>query len=316
MPRKKQTFQTVNGPITVNIPITSELEGGLRVLIDHSGIERKWFDVPYGPLKDEVLDIYLPNEGEGPFPVIVMVHGGGWTDGDKNYWEVHGGIKAVPFGFAMASIRYRLAPEHPHPAQIQDVKAAIRFVKANAAQYGLDATRVAVWGGSAGGHLAALAGTSANVPELTDRSLGNPEVDEAVRAVVAWYPAIWLDRTIREKVQLNLLVDELQAEEPKRLYGVLGCTPEQFPEAARGFSPATYVTKDCPPFLLQHGTEDPIVPYLESVEFDKVLTEAIGENNVTLDLIHGAKHGGVLFQSLDNIKRITDWLKEVMDVKP
>ena len=89
MPRKKQTFQTVNGPVTVNVPINSELEGGLRILIDHSDIKQKWFDVPYGPHPDEVMDIYLPNEGEGPFPVIVMVHGGGWSDGDKNYWEVY-----------------------------------------------------------------------------------------------------------------------------------------------------------------------------------------------------------------------------------
>lgn len=315
MPRKKQTFQTVNGPVTVNVPINSELEGGLRILIDHSDIKQKWFDVPYGPHPDEVMDIYLPNEGEGPFPVIVMVHGGGWSDGDKNYWEVHGGIKAVPFGFAMASIRYRLAPEYPHPAQIQDVKAAIRFVKAHAEEYRLDPTKVAVWGGSAGGHLAALAGTSPNVPELTDRSLGNPDVDESVQAVVAWYAPIWLDRSAQEKVQLNQLVDELQAGEPTKLYQLLGCTKEGFPEAARKFSPATYLTRDCPPFLLQHGTEDPLVPYLESVEFDKALTMMIGEDNVTLDLIHGAKHGGTPFQSLDNIKRITDWLKQVLHIE-
>ena len=74
-------------------------------------------------------------------------------------------------------------------------------------------------------------------------------------------------------------------------------------------------TRDCPTFLLQHGTEDPLVPYLESVEFDKALTMMIGEDNVTLDLIHGAKHGGTPFQSLDNIKRITDWLKQVLHIE-
>ena len=314
MPRKKKTFQTVNGPVTVYVPLSAEMEAQLKIVVDHSWVERKWLDLPYGPLPEEVLDLYLPNEGDGPFPVIVMLHGGGWTDGDKNYLEVHSGMRAIPFGFAVAAVRYRLAPEHPHPAQIHDVKASIRFLRANAAKYGLDPGRIAVWGGSAGGHLAALAGTSANRPELTDLSLGNPDVDEAVQAVVDWYGPLWVDRTAQAFEDLHFYTDAAQAGRTpsEHMKAVLGCTDEDFAEKAREFSPATYVTEDCPPFLIQHGTIDPLVPYLQSVEFDRLLSGVIGEEKVTLDLLHGQGHGSFVFESLDNAKRITDWLREMM----
>lgn len=313
MPRKKKTFQTVNGPVTVYTPLSAEMEAQLKIVVDHSEIKRKWLDVPYGPLEDELVDIYLPNEGDGPFPVIVMVHGGGWVEGDKNYLEVHSGMRALPFGFAVASIRYRLAPEHPHPAQIHDVKAAIRFVRANAGKYSLDPNRIAVFGGSAGGHLAALAGTSANRPELTDRSLGNPDVDESVQAVVDWYGPIWVDRTAKDFEALGVYTDAQQAASREEwLCALLQCTPEELPEKAAAFSPATYITKDCPPFLIQHGTADTMVPILQSIDFDKALSDVIGEEKVTLDLLHNQGHGSLVCESFDNIKRITDWLREAM----
>ncbi len=314
MPRKKQTFQTVNGPVTVYTPLSAEMEAQLKIVVDHSEIKRKWLDVPYGPLEDELMDVYLPNEGEGPFPVIVMIHGGGWVEGDKNYLEVHSGMRALPFGFAVASIRYRLAPEHPHPAQIHDVKAAIRFVRANAETYGFDPNRIAVFGGSAGGHLAALAGTSANRPELTDRSLGNPDVDESVQAVVDWYGPIWVDRTAQDFEALGVYTDAQQAGPAfsEHLKAVFNCTPEEFPALVKEFSPATYITEDCPPFLIQHGTRDPIVPVLQSIDFDKVLSDVIGDEKVTLDLLHNQGHGSFVFESLDNMKRVTDWLREAM----
>ena len=315
MPRKKQMYQTINGPVTAYAPISIDYQNTLRVTVDHSWIKRKYLDVSYGPLKDETMDIYLPNEGEGPFPVIVFIHGGGWCDGDKTYWEPNGGVKATAFGFAVASINYRLGPEHPHPAQIQDVKTAIRFVKANAAKYGFDPSRVVTWGGSAGGHLAALAGTAPNIPEFTDRSLGNPEVDESVQAVVDWFGPIWIDRSAKYFETLNKYTDESQAGGlSERILGLLRCTPEELPERAAEFSPATYLTKDCPPFLIQHGTADPMVPYLQSVDFDKALSAVIGEEKVTLDLMHNQGHGSLVFEGFDNIKRVTDWLKQVMDV--
>lgn len=317
MPRKKQTFQTVNGPVTAYVPLSIDFQNTLRVLIDHTHIKRKWLDVSYGPFPEEIMDIYLPNEGDGPFPVIVMIHGGGWCDGRKDYWEVHGGIKAVEYGFAVVSVDYRLGPEHPHPAQIQDIKAAIRFVRAHAEEYSLDASKVATWGGSAGGHLAALAGTAPNVSEFTDRSLGNPSESEEVQAVVDWFGPIWIDRSPQDFEDMLFCTDKLQREMSRgdRILKLLQCTPEELPEKAVKFSPATYITKDCPPFLIQHGTVDQTVPYLQSVDFDKALCAVIGEEKVTLDLLYGQGHGGHEFQSYDNVKRITSWLKEKMGLK-
>ncbi len=315
MPRKKQTFQTPDGPITANVPLSYEFENSMRILIDSSDIKRKWIDLPYGPdAKNEVLDLYLPNEGDGPFPVVIFVHGGGWINGDKDYWEFHSGFKAVRFGFAVASVRYRLAPEFPHPAQIHDVKAAIRFIKANAEKYNLDAGKVALWGASAGGHLVSLAGTSANRSELTDRSLGNPDVDESVQAVVDWYGPTRIDLMNQDFEALNVFTDALQGDAGSDSIAckVFHCAPEEVPLHAKAFSPISYITKDCPPFLIQHGTADTMVPILQSIRFDKALTEVVGEEKVTLDLLHNQGHGSLVFESYDNIKRITDWLREAM----
>ena len=317
MPRKQQTFQTVNGPVSLNVPLSYEIKNRLRVKIDSGSIRRRWENVPYASLHErERMDIYLPNEGEGPFPVILFVHGGGWVDGAKDYWEVHAGFKALSFGFAVCSMEYRLAPEHPHPAQIHDVKAAIRFLKAHGAEYELDTSRLALWGASAGGHLVSLAGTSANHPELTDRSMGCPDESEAVNAVVDWYGPTRVDKMVEDFVELRQINDtaEDSGETDVFVSKALGCKPdhEEIIAHAKEFSPITYITKDCPPFLIQHGTADPMVPVLQSIRFDKALTDVLGEDKVTLDLLYGQGHGSLVFESLDNIKRVTDWLYEVM----
>ena len=149
---------------------------------------------------------------------------------------------------------------------------------------------------------------------MTDRSLGNPDTDESVQAVVDWYGPIWIDRFAKDFETLGVITDEAQMPTSRndRLCGLLQCTPEEIPERAVGFSPASYITKDCPPFLIQHGTADPVVPYLQSVDFDKALSAVIGEEKVTLDLVHGQGHGSLVYESFDNVKRITDWLRKVM----
>ncbi len=317
MPRKQQTFQTVSGPVTMNVPLSYEIKNRLRVKIDSGSIQRRWENVPYASLHErERMDIYLPNEGEGPFPVILFIHGGGWGDGAKDYWEVHAGFKALSFGFAVCCMEYRLAPECPHPAQIHDVKAAIRFLKAHGAEYELDTSRLALWGASAGGHLASLAGTSANREELTDRSMGCPDESEAVNAVVDWYGPTQVDKTVDDFVALHRFNDPAEdtGDAVQRICRTLGCkpVPEEIAAAAKAFSPITYISKDCPPFLIQHGTADPMVPVLQSIRFDQALTDVLGEEKVTLDLLHGQGHGSLVFEGLDNIKRVTDWLYEVM----
>ena len=149
-------------------------------------------DYAGGGRQDQMLDLEVP-EGPGPFPLLIHVHGGGWRSGKKGQG---GGIAMVrprmlAQGYAFASINYRLSGAAKFPAQIQDCKAAVRWLRANAGQYRLDADRFAAWGTSAGGHLVALLGTAGDVAEFDDASLGNAGVSSRVQAVIDWYgPAV------------------------------------------------------------------------------------------------------------------------------
>jgi hypothetical protein len=148
-------------------------------------------DLAYaGVSPSEKLDLYLPAGASVPYPVIVAIHGGGFTAGDKSDGQVAPMLLGLARGYAVAAIDYRLSGEAKFPAQIQDVKSAIRWLRANAGRYKLDPARIAVWGDSAGGSLAALAGTSAGVAALSDPAHGNAGQSDAVQAVVDWFGPI------------------------------------------------------------------------------------------------------------------------------
>lgn len=129
------------------------------------------------------MDIYLPNS-KGPYPVVIWIHGSGFESGDKSGNESKPAKEALLRGYAVVSINYRLSKDAKFPAQINDVKAAIRFLRANAKEYNLNPDKTAVWWNSGGGGLAALAGTSGNVEELQNNSLGYSNVSDQVQAVV------------------------------------------------------------------------------------------------------------------------------------
>lgn len=144
-------------------------------------ISRKWPDVAYAQVSAaQKLDIYLPEDGDGPFPVIVAIHGGAFRMGDKADGQHTPMLEGLERGYAVVSINYRMSGEAIFPAAVYDVKAAIRWIRANAASYHFNAEKIAVWGGSAGGHLAAMAGVSGGVAELEDLSLGAAEFSSRV----------------------------------------------------------------------------------------------------------------------------------------
>ena len=152
---------------------------------------REWRDVAYATQSEaQKMDIFLPATGDGPFPVIISIHGGAFKMGDKADGQETAAKEGLNYGYAVASINYRLSGEAIWPAQIYDVKAAIRWIRANASQYGLNSAKIAVWGGSAGGHLSAMAGTSGGVSSLEDTSLGNAGQSSRVQAVVDWFGPI------------------------------------------------------------------------------------------------------------------------------
>ncbi|MCX4524241.1 alpha/beta hydrolase [Streptomyces sp. NBC_01551] len=242
--------------------------------------------------RPRLLDVRLP-AGEGPFPVVVWIHGGGWLDGDRRYPPptvpaalLHGSVLAA--GLALVSIDYRHSLEAPFPAQLHDVKAAIRYVRHFADALGIDPDRMAVWGESAGGHLAALAGLvgphSADA-EALEGAHGVGAGDTGVRAVVDWYGVSDLVALAGHPMPAM----PSGADFPDPYEALLGGTEAERPALALAASPVTYAAGATPPpFLLVHGTRDGLVPFSQSEVLAEALTGAGGK--VTLRPVDGADH--------------------------
>jgi acetyl esterase/lipase len=195
------------------------------------------------------LDLYLPGTGEGPFPVIVWVHGGAWRRGDRLNPP---SLTMVRHGYATVSVAYRLSGEAIFPAQIHDCKAAVRWVRANAGRYNLDPAHVGAWGASAGGHLVALLGVSAGVPEL-EGDLGNLDRSSAVDAVCDWFgPSDFLHMNDRPGAMDHDAPDSPESQ-------LIGAPIRSRPDLVARANPITYVTPEAAPFLLMHGTADDVV---------------------------------------------------------
>lgn len=256
-------------------------------------VEAVW-DIPYADTDDprQRLDLLLPRKREGKLPVVVAIHGGGWIGGDKR--AVIGRIvPLVASGkYAGVSVGYRLSLQATWPAQIHDCKAAIRWIRANAEKYGLDADRIGVIGWSAGGHLAAMLGTTGDHPEV-DGQLG-PHRDQStkVNCVV----------DVFGPTDLRLIVEQV-ADAPGRpgalVERLLGGPVKERLELATSASPIVFVSADDPPFLIIHGTEDPTVPYRQSVRLRDRLREA--GVPVALVTVEGGGHGNFRNPKIDEL---------------
>jgi len=155
---------------------------------DTSFVTHKFLDIRYAfQSASQMLDIYLPESGEGPYPVIMHIHGDAFIGCDKADQQVLPALQGLKRGYAVVAVNYRLSGEAKFPALVQDVKAAVRWARAHAGRYHLDPERIAAWGGSAGGYLASMLGVSAGVPELEDLHQGNPDQLCHVLAAVVWY---------------------------------------------------------------------------------------------------------------------------------
>jgi acetyl esterase/lipase len=223
------------------------------------------------------LDLFLPKRGTGPFPAVVYIHGGGWSGGNKGAFRRQAAYMATQ-GFVGACIEYRLSGEAKFPAAVNDAKAAVRWVRANAARYRINPDKIGAAGGSAGGHLVAMLGTTHKVREF-DRGGGNESVSSRVQAVAAFNPAVDL-------VSMGKLASTATSHP---LYTFLGATYAERPDLYAKASPITYVDRDSAPHLFLHGTGDTTVPYQQSVDMMKKLKEA----GVLAEIFsaEGAAHG-------------------------
>jgi acetyl esterase/lipase len=238
--------------------------------------------------KTLVLDLYRPENRSGDLPVVVWIYGGAWRTRNR----VQQACKAswlATHGYAVAVIDYRLSSEALFPAQIHDCKAAVRWLRANAAKFGLDAGHVGAWGESSGGHLATLLGVTGGVADL-EGDLGNADQSSRVQAVVDFFgPTDFLQMDAHALPGATLKHDPLASPESQLVGGAI---QENVAKVARA-NPITYVTKEAPPFLIVHGERDLSVPLHQSELLHEALKKAGAD--VTFYIIAGAGHSGGIF---------------------
>jgi len=227
-----------------------------------------------------LLDLYLPERPVGAAPLIIWIHGGGWMYGDRGQVPPVIGHFAAR-GLAVASIEYRLSGQAIFPAQLDDVRSAVRWLREHADGYGLDAGAVGLWGSSAGAHLAALAATSAR--DDADR----------VQAVCDGYGPTRLQDMDAQRRPQDVIHSPRGSAEGRLLGVATGEAPQELLDAA---DPIAHVTADAPPFLIVHGTDDLLVPPQQSIDLHDALVAAGAESTLCLldDMPHGLLRGNLL----------------------
>lgn len=248
------------------------------------------------------LDLYLPPNVNNA-PLVVWIHGGGWQNGSKERTQA---MPLLARGYAVASINYRLSSHAVFPAQIEDCKAAIRWLRANASRHGYDGSRIGVWGSSAGGHLVAMLGVTGDVKEF-DRG-DNAGVSSRVQAVVDFFgPSELLTMDDQATTVSRMRHNAPDSPEAKLLGGPL----QQNKDKARRASPLTYVTRDDAPILIVHGDSDPLVPVAQSETFYAALKKA--GVDASLYIVKDAGHGG--FSDPEVNRRVGTFLDRILKPK-
>jgi acetyl esterase/lipase len=260
---------------------------------------REYKDVVYATLeKGEALglDLHMPGTARKP-ALLVWVHGGAWSAGSKAQYP----RQFVEHGFAVASVDFRQTTQAPFPANVHDIKSAVRFLRANADKYGYASERIAIAGDSSGGHLAALVGVTGGVPELEGRVGGSFEQSSRVQAVVVYFGAANLTTILAQSTPFGLGVRRPALE---RLFGK---PPEAAAELARLASPVFHVDSADPPLLLFHGDQDPQMPINQSHELQGAYSK-LGLD-VTFHVLHGEAHGGEAFFAGKSLEQAVEFLR-------
>lgn len=266
---------------------------------------QKRSDIEYATAGDHrlLLDLYLPQSQENP-TLLVWVHGGAWRAGSKSNMPL---MVLVEKGFAVASVDYRLSPVARFPAQIHDIKAAIRFLRGSAAKYGYKAEKIGILGSSAGGHLVALMGVTNGHREL-EGTLGDfTNESSRVDAIVDYYGPTNFMTILNQSTPhgLSVRVPALEL--------LLGSRPEYQVDLAKLASPVFYVDARDPPLFIIHGDQDPQVPINQSHVLHGVYKRH--KRDVTFEVIHGAAHGGPEFYDAKRMTLVESFLRKHLDSK-
>jgi len=286
----EEPAQTATAATTKSTPPTSDS-------FDKSRLGTVQRDVRYGeadgvPL---MLDVYYPETATAPFAAVIYVHGGGWTAGDK---QNGAGALDIPdlvsAGFLVVAVNYRLAPEYKFPAQIDDVRCAVRYLRANAEVYNVDPGRIGAWGGSAGGHLVSLLGVTGDIGESAGDN-SNAGESSRVQAVVDMFGPSDLTQEFAGGAVGRRIGSQV--------FGAIDSSSRILVQA----SPVSYVSSDDPPFLILQGEEDELVPPSQSQElYDRLRAAGVP---ATLVMVKNAGHGlkpvgGTMNPSHEDIKEL------------
>ena len=271
---------------------------------DTDKVKNKILDVQYGTLPEQKLDIYLPDDAVAPFPVIFYVHGGGWYLGSKREGALECIIDATKHGYAVISVDYRLVPTVSYPEFIFDVKTAVRWARAHAAEYGFDPEHFGMVGDSAGGHITLTMGFTGNWVEYEGEEFGWEGESTKLQAICsmfgrsmlyadhdAWYRESGVRRTTGAPVSAG-------GESPRNMFELAFNTTNK--TLMRIISPYHMVHKDIPPTMLQHGLSDAVVPYQHSIHLADRITKVCGADRVHLCTYPERNHSDKDFMTYEN----------------
>lgn len=310
---------TTATPTSLAIPTTSTEQtsvmparGGPGSSSTFATVAPTYADLAYATISDaQKLDLYIPTTGSGPFPLVIMVHGGGFMMGDKSDGAGLTGVdQLLAAGYAVASINYRLSSEAIYPAQIYDAKAAVRFLRANAEEYQLNPDKFGAWGASAGGSLVSLLGTTCGVAELEGAELGNADQSSCVQAVIDWFGPIDFLKMDEQFAGTSCPQSHDAANSPESM--LVGAAIQTVPDLVATTNPMNYITADDAPFFIENGTADCNIPPAQNKNLADALSAVIGANNVTYISLEGAGHGGSQFETTDNLNLVIGFLDKYL----
>jgi acetyl esterase/lipase len=244
------------------------------------------------------LDLHIPRGKPRP-PLILWVHGGAWQSGSKNSMPLG---KLVEYGYVVASVDYRLSTQAKFPAQIHDLKAAIRFLRAHGTRWSVSSKKIVVAGDSAGAHLAALVGVSNGHPVLEGEIGSDRAASSHVQGIISFYGAANLTTILNQSTPQGLKV------RVPALQHLLGGQPDELPPLARLASPVFHVDRRDPPLLLLHGDQDPQIPINQSHELYGAYKRV--KAPVQFEVVHGAAHGGAAFYDAERLAVVKKFLRQ------
>lgn len=257
-------------------------------------IKQQWHDVAYMDGDRHSMDIYLPNDGQGPFPVIVDIYGGGLIFGDKSSHKLEPALRMLDKGYAVVSVDYSLIHQKDFPFQIYEIKAALRFLRAHADEYQLDMARVALMGESSGAHLAVMAGVSASVDALQNPFMGdNNNQPETVNAIIAMYGPYAFDQFVSQFEESCVTPKYAETGTAESFEGQMfnKQAPKDVPQRVKNYNPEMYFNDQMPPILAFAGTADAVVPYQQTVNMIDAARQYVPEEKAVLHLVEGTGHG-------------------------